>query len=660
MNRLTRIEARANTAIGEFVGSFEFKTGLNVVSAPNSFGKTIAATSMAWCIGLEPMYGVQRGDQAIFPEAMTEGLVWSGPDRVPVHASSVSVHIETEAGNTLRLSRAVVGGDPGIVSFEHENDRGSLLVGSMKNVAAGLQHHLFQWAALPEAPVLTRTGGESFLYWENIGPLFFIEQLEGWRDVQAQQVYRYQQLEIAEIAVEYLLGLDTLRHERIARQTREIRESQWRSEGQALIDQANDLVVSQGWEGKLTSKRDLESLRELLSSFELRSYLLKEYAWSYEKEKSQRERQRKEILKKLNDLKFDNDDRRLPKRSSTAISLKRRLHTNQEALRELRTELVSQRKLATSIEGRIQSAKDLLRLKRDKIGVDVRTECPTCHRDLTLADFAVLSQTEIQIEAHISAIEADRKAIQRSIDSTEMETKRLLAQLQQDEDEYRAAAARVEMMVETKGAEREALVDIAAEVTKVERELDLNAALNKRVTELDDAIRLWISSVAVTTPADTSAAETERGVLRSFEVALRRWLLALGHEGVSAEHIEDVRLIDYVPFLAHRRLRSQGSASDSARLVMAYVLALHQTAAAFGGAHHPGFLVLDEPLQQNPDPEHRKLFVDGLAKNAKDIQGQVLIFTVLDDGELATLRNAGVNVIQPEGAHFLQPALTPA
>jgi hypothetical protein len=64
----------------------------------------------------------------------------------------------------------------------------------------------------------------------------------------------------------------------------------------------------------------------------------------------------------------------------------------------------------------------------------------------------------------------------------------------------------------------------------------------------------------------------------------------------------------YVPYLGARRLRSSGSASDHCRVIVAYVLALAEASAEKSGLH-PGFTLLDEPFQQNPDDPHRDLFV---------------------------------------------------
>src|SRR5208337_754140 len=65
--------------------------------------------------------------------------------------------------------------------------------------------------------------------------------------------------------------------------------------------------------------------------------------------------------------------------SQEAIDLKGRRHTLREELRTVRSQALEQRQLAESLEHRIHSASDVLRLKRDGIGRLDNIECPTCH-----------------------------------------------------------------------------------------------------------------------------------------------------------------------------------------------------------------------------------------------------------------------------------------
>jgi hypothetical protein len=84
------------------------------------------------------------------------------------------------------------------------------------------------------------------------------------------------------------------------------------------------------------------------------------------------------------------------------------------------------------------------------------------------------------------------------------------------------------------------------------------------------------------------------------------------------------------------------------------VLALADASRANSGPH-PGFLVLDEPLQQNPDPKHRKLMLQFFEQAAASTENQVIVTTSLQPEELARLRKAHVNVKALPGKKFLRP-----
>jgi hypothetical protein len=70
-----------------------------------------------------------------------------------------------------------------------------------------------------------------------------------------------------------------------------------------------------------------------------------------------------------------------------------------------------------------------------------------------------------------------------------------------------------------------------------------------------------------------------------------------------------------------------------------------------------GFVVLDEPLQQNPDPEHRRLFVEFLqSAAARQLRYQTIVFTSLHDDEGLRLKQAGARLEMPAGEHLLRPS----
>src|SRR5207248_930774 len=126
--------------------------------------------------------------------------------------------------------------------------------------------------------------------------------------------------------------------------------------------------------------------------------------------------------------------------------------------------------------------------------------------------------------------------------------------------------------------------------------------------------------------------------------------LELGHSEVrnSTQHLLTLDE-QYVPYFDHRRLRSLGSASDQSRLTMAYALALAASTKGASGPH-PGVVILDEPLQQNPDPDHRRGFVQFLSQQlARNARFQTIIFTSLLAPEVTRLRKQEVALQTPSG-----------
>jgi hypothetical protein len=344
--------------------------------------------------------------------------------------------------------------------------------------------------------------------------------------------------------------------------------------------------------------------------------------------------------------------------SQAAIDLKSQRHALREELRTARTQGHEQRQLAESLEHRVHSAKDILRLKRDGIGRIDNVECPTCHRSLDPSTFTLTAQSITSVEAHIDALERDRLLVLANVESTDAQTTRLAAELSRVEEQLRAAERALSSVNAAVGSVREQLAKAAMDLASVESEMAKTITLSRDIADLQEGMGAWIREAAAIAAPQRGAVDLVRR--RSvFENDLRVFLRALGHKAVTDETEGELRLDeDYVPYLGPRRLRSLGSASDHPRLVAAYVLALAEASRTLGGLH-PGFVVLDEPLQQNPDDEHRELFVRFLQSTAaKQLRYQTIVFTWLGNEERLRLEQAGVRVIAPDGEHLLRRSLT--
>lgn len=153
----------------------------------------------------------------------------------------------------LWLTRKIKGDTTTVEVLEKNDDgtgRSSNLLshrGTMEDEHAGLQRFLFEWLGWPREKAATYKGSLSEIYLENLVPSFYIEQDEGWTDVQALQISRYQQQQISESAVEYLLGaLDAL-HVRVAKLQANARDIGLRESARLIAGQVMTFCVKNGW-----------------------------------------------------------------------------------------------------------------------------------------------------------------------------------------------------------------------------------------------------------------------------------------------------------------------------------------------------------------------------------------------------------------------------
>jgi len=661
MIRLVDVTMRGESDLGPFSGSFTFAPGLQVISAHNRFGKSLAVTSIAWCLGLERMFGLNDNDPARFSVAVREIIELGGQTNVGVRSSEASLTLERGDGARVRITRAIKG-DPA-ESFVEEIaqdgtvERSSRLFArklTMKDETGGLHRFLFEWGALQHMPVMTTRGDEAELYLENIAPLFYIDQSEGWTDLQALQVHRYGLLEVSEIAVEYLLGATEAIQARFARQAAAARENRLKGEAAVIAAAVTNLFQRHGWitpwseHGTVADITDRWSARTLVATLksELDIDLSAQMAMH---------RDRADTLRELIS-KGDIDPRSTAAASDASqvvVELKEQRHARREELRILRRQSLDQQELVASIEHRHHSARDILRLKKEGIGRIEYVECPTCHRSIDPATFALTAQSVTSVQAHIDALSRDQRLIRSNIDAVDDQILRVVAELADVESKLLDAERALVAVNQAVGSVREQITKAATDLIAVEREIDKVNATGQELRDLQIRIDAWIDEARGIKVAPVHKFDLERRV-NAFTAFLRVFLKALGHGELLAQPTAEIRLDErYIPYLGPRRLRSLGSASDQPRLIGAYTLALAAAAEATGGIH-PGLVVLDEPLQQNPDHPHRQMFVDFLTSDLlRKTSVQTIIFTWLQEPELKRLVEANVPLVNPREPHFL-------
>lgn len=662
MIRISYVKVSGVSERGGFEGRLDFGPGLQVITARNSFGKSLAAEAIAWCLGLEVMLGRKESDPSFFPEAVLEELDLPGSKNVRVVSSEAEIGLVRHDGEELRITRAITH-DRNKINLEKRSgelvSRLTLLTGygSMVDEATGFQRFLFEWIGWPTKRTTTFDGTEAFVYFENLAPLFYIEQEEGWTELQARQIGRYGQQQIREIAVEYLLGATAAVDQRVARQRTATRESSLRASARVLAERVGQVFSRQGWAVEWSGNG---SVREILARWSSRSIVevLLQGADVDLAKAMTAARERLDILRtKLTQQPIDASNvTAAPSTSQIVIDLKQRRHRMNSDLRTTKGQYSDTEHALESLDHRIRSATDVFRLKTTGVGRLTHLECPTCHRELDLEQFQLTEQTAPEVEAHIEALKRDRALTRQSLISLSTTLRAIEAEITRTDGELRNAQRALEDVEASVGPVREQIVKAAADLAAQERLIDRLHSAETDLRELQASINNWVSEAKATQNDIDGTTDIERRT-STFKHELGQYLLALGHSAAVNRGIESLRfdIGQYEPYLEVRRLRALGSGSDPARLVAAYSLALAAASNDLQGLH-PGFVILDEPLQQNPDTHHIDLFLKFLSgRIAKDAKFQTLIFTFLTEPQIEDLRVNGVNVLALDG-HLLAPS----
>ena len=659
MITLESIKVFGKSTAGNFSGELPFKSGLQVISADNAFGKSLSVTAVAWCLGAETVFGLPDNDQSCFPLAVREEIEFDGKSYGLI-SSSCAITLLHKNGKRLRLTRPIKGECAKITADEIANDgvvRTSVFSAryhTMQDESGGFQYFFFAWLGWPHQKTVTFKGGESEIYAENLLPLFYIDQDEGWTDIQSLQISRYGQQQIGEFAVEYLLGgLDAT-----AARVAQLRSAQMtgalKEKARILADRVVAGLIGYGWRIEMSSFGSISELADRWEAISLKGILASNFDVDLGKRLSSLRERVEKLRQSLTDAPIDVEDVSAPMSASQrVIELKRRRHKLSEDASTSRSQVEQTEVLLESLEDRLSAAEDLFRLKTIGIGRIDHIECPTCHRDLDPATFALNSQSSESIENHIEALKRDRDLLSRNLVSMKATLSIIYSELEVVSSEFREAERALMNVTSAVGTVREALAQTAAELASAERSIDRVLEISKNIEVWQSEIDAWVREAKGVTFAMTAPSDFTSKKL-AFAEALANYLLAFGHSAVSSNNLADVSLNEqYTPMLNQKRLRSLGSASDQSRLIAAYTLALAQASVKVDGLH-PGLVILDEPLQQNPDPKHRERFLSFLSKElAKKVPFQVVIFTSLRQGEITQLRRGGVSVVTPEGTKFL-------
>jgi hypothetical protein len=640
---LRHLQLRAQTPKGRFGADIPFDDGLFVLRADNSRGKSTAVQSILFALGLERMITTHPTNAVT--AAMRDRLIFDATtkEETPVLSSWVSLEISNHLKSVATVTRWVKHEtfEPGLVQVVHGaalSDPGTYEVTNHYTGRAGAVANpqgFHRWLAkfigwnMPE--FAGPEGRTVQLYMEQVFPLLFVEQRRGWGGIQAQMPYFSGLSDVRVRAIEFLLALDvgeldSQRQRLKARDEALIRT--WRGlvstfsaslvgEGLVPIRIPESLTVAWPPSPPPTVAQSVDSiwidLQELLAR--LRSELAA-----------------------LEAAPVPTVEQAAPELDASLPELYDQASDVRETAALLHSDLFRDREELRSIERRLAALADDLREHQDVVtlarlgaaGVAVTHEdCPVCHRALPeslLGDRSLPAlspeDTVSYIRQQIEMFEVMRRDGQRAFAAKSERW----ASLQAQDSDIRARIRTIRSSLLGSGdapsadsvAQRIRKEDRIARLEQVlERFLELEARLDRIASEARD-VRGELANL----PTERLS-ENDSRKLAALEVSFVQQLRAYDFGSFSDERLM-VSRDNYHPRRDDFDLQADISASDSIRVVWAYLLGLLEVARQFE-TNHPQFLVFDEPRQQSAKEVSFSALLRRAAADAE--RGQVIFAT---------------------------------
>ena len=248
MLRIDRLRMEVDTPSGLYGTDVSFDSGLNVIRADNSMGKSTVLQAILFGLGLEPMLGPRH--EIPLPHAMTQALTAEDGTMLSVLESRILLEVSNGEGRTLTLRRwaksesldhRLIQAQDGRALTEPQaagpvRDYYVRLSGAATS-GSGFIPLLVDFLGWKLPHIIGTDGDETLLYPEIVFPLMFVEQKRGWGGIHVY-VPPYSGLpEARRRALEFVLDLDVYermrRRLRLRHEQQQIRE-RWHSEREAL------------------------------------------------------------------------------------------------------------------------------------------------------------------------------------------------------------------------------------------------------------------------------------------------------------------------------------------------------------------------------------------------------------------------------------------
>lgn len=650
---IRHLRLRAETSSGPFGADIPFSTGLNVLWADNTKGKSTSLQGLLYALGLERMLSSRREIPLTY--VMTSHLEEDDKAGVKhtILESSVSVELENGDGQVVTVRRAVkstkdtrlvtVFQGPQLTNPAGQFEQRDYFVidpGAAQR-EAGFHRFLAEFMGWQLPRARRFDGSETILYLETVFPLLYVEQKAGWSSMPAAFPNYLQIRDVGRRAVEFLMGLDT--HElELRRQQLDMdlsaSNSAWsakRSEILSVAGLANARV--QGISATPTiSAADIEGAFLQAPSGdrwqpldEITSVLRSHVAKLREAEIPTVEDTSDAAARELNQI----------------IEIAAEQNANRNALFRARqaeiVQLASVQRRVAALEEDLQKNLDAQKLRN--FGSQITTafaadHCPTCSQpiqDTLLAQQA--SAAVMPVEDNIEYIKSQRTIFQRLRAQGEaaiasLDQRLAAATVEVNDNNSRLRALRADLVAPSYSPSTASLEERLRAEARLDTLEDVQQRFEQHKLALIElaARHAQILAERQSLPADRLSPEDQAKLNRMTRL-IQQQASSYGFTTFPAGEIE-IAPDSFRPQKEGFEIGFELSASDAIRLKWAYHLALLELSRT-DRTNHPGFVVFDEPRQQAAREISFQRLLERAA-TAKAARQQVIFATSEDRGRL--------------------------
>ena len=616
----------------KYGAAIPFKNGLNIIFGPNSVGKTSIVTGIIYGLGAEKGLGIFKTIQNPFkPE------FYSKIDGKNVKSSYLLLEISNGV-ETRTIFRYIKGKDVNIAAVKkcsvddfYTTKEATRLIISGEGVFLenGFQDFLFNFMGLNQVELPTYDNKLSKLYFENILPLFFVEQRAGWSQIQARQVTRYNIKDVKKVAFEYLFGLDrfNLHLSEIKVKELEARLKKYKDE---LYQKEENLLIIANAEKKDEILIVNTNVIGKTSIYDYINYLGRKYNTE------------SEFINQLSSENKEYEDSNEKLRDSLK-ALDYQYRKASEKVEKITIEILGYENYLERIKANKYKNKQLKKIREISTELNI-TSCPVCEAKLGTQtnDECILCHSELDKIStpaqNLIFLEDEENTFKKVISQRIFDRRKILEQRNVLKDKIKEYESQLEHQTKTfAGKEFAALRKRILCADSTHKEMEKYARISQRWRDLEP-LRENISLTSIELEklkeevSKYEQTENDQTIINTIKENIQANVFSLGLFKGNQSLIQAIKLDsndNYTPYLDNYDIYNISSSSDNIRIILSYYLALLQASIKFKKLNSVGFpniLILDEPKQQNLDNDSLIDSIGVIEKISSD-DGQVILTT---------------------------------